>query len=167
MGGSSKQTLLFLLLREEGGQRAWLQLSGSGETRRGRGGRGRGRGGLAGVTARVAGAVGRGRRVGRVPGRRVAGAVTGCLVRWLGRGCDARQAQWSVGPGGAGAGAAGVPAEGAVRPAWRTQGAARSLLPPPQPLGPPAGEGLRASPTAASCFPHVLAAAPPVRSCEA
>uniref|UniRef100_A0A8I5NU22 Prolyl endopeptidase n=1 Tax=Papio anubis TaxID=9555 RepID=A0A8I5NU22_PAPAN len=57
-------------------------------------------------------------------------------------------------PGGAGA--AGAPAEGAVRRAWRTLGTARSLLPPPPPLGPPAGEGLQASPTAASCFLHVL-----------
>lgn len=45
-----------------------------------------------------------------------------------------------------------------MHPARRTHGAARSLLPPQPPLGPPAGEGLPASPTVASCFQHVLAA---------
>lgn len=59
-------------------------------------------------------------------------------------------------------GAAGGPAEGAVCPAPLTHGVSRSLLPPPPPLGPPAGEGLPASPTAASCFPHVFAAVPRV-----
>lgn len=103
----------------------------------------------------------------RGPGRR--GCVSGgCPVRWPRaagrRGCGAASAGWPVCPGGAGA--AGAPAEGAVRPARRTHGAARSLLPPQPPLGPPAGEGLPASPAVASCFQLVLAASPPVRSWE-
>lgn len=76
------------------------------------------------------------------------------------RGCSASPAWQSVCPGTAGA--AGGPAEGAVCPAPLTHGVSRSLLPPPPPLGPPAGEGLPASPTAASCFPHVFAAVPRV-----
>lgn len=100
----------------------------------------------------------------RMPGRRGCDSG-GCPARWPPaagrRGCGAASAGWPVCPGGAGA--AGAPAEGAVRPARRTHGAARSLLPPQPPLGPPAGEGLPVSPAVASCFQHVLAASPPRR----
>lgn len=95
----------------------------------------------------------------------VRGASLGgtCLARWpeaaVRRGRGTSPARRS--PCSGGASAPGAPAEGAVRPARRTHGAARSLLPPPPPLGPPAGEGLPATATAASCFPHAFAAAPP------
>lgn len=67
----------------------------------------------------------------------------------------------SVHPGGAGAGAAGEPAEGAVRPLRRPRG---DTSPSCRRLGPPAGEGLPGSPTASSCLAYSPAASPPVRA---
>jgi hypothetical protein len=62
------------------------------------------------------------------------------------------------GGAGAGAGAAGAPAEGAVRPMWRRHG---KFSPSCRRLGPPAGEGLSASPTAPSCLAHISRRAAP------
>lgn len=59
----------------------------------------------------------------------------------------------SVHPGGAGA--AGEPAEGAVRPLRRPRG---DTSPSCRRLGPPAGEGLPGSPTASSCLAYSPAA---------
>lgn len=106
--------------------------------RRGKGGQGRGK--RQSFPCRRGERQGEGRGCGRpVAGRRGA-------LAWA---CS------SVHPGGAGAGATGEPAEGAVRPLRRRRG---DTSPSCRRLGPPAGEGLPGSPTASSCLAYSPAA---------
>lgn len=106
--------------------------------RRGKGGQGRGK--RQSFPCRRGERQGEGRGCGRpVAGRRGA-------LAWA---CS------SVHPGGAGAGATGEPAEGAVRPLRRPRG---DTSPSCRRLGPPAGEGLPGSPTASSSLAYSPAA---------
>lgn len=88
--------------------------------------------------------------------RRGGGVARGCGRPVAERRGAASPACSSVRPG-----AAGAPAEGAVRPFRRPRG---DSAPSCRRLGPPAGEGLPALPTASSCLAHCPTVSPPVHA---
>lgn len=102
--------------------------------------------------------LGQGRGKVSLPGRegREGGVARGCGRPVAERRGAASPACSSVRPG-----TAGAPAEGAVRPLWRPRG---DSAPSCRRLGPPAGEGLPAWPTASSCLAHSPAVSPPVHA---